>query len=265
MSPMVIVICCLLVLFGCLKRPGPSLRYDEADLPRPETLYREILSRCEQVRTLRGTAHLRLQTEQEKVSLDAVIVCERGGRLRVEVLDWLNHLVFLALFDEEGFLAYSVPDNEYLEGPDDPVRIQEILGIPLSAKELAALALGDPFFLPMADPVPCVRMDQNALLLEVEPSSPGPRYLVWLGERTRPERMLIVQPQRGRGNPGGFQVDYGRYRKIGSVLFPHRIRVAAVGSKRVLQLDYQQVLLNESLEENLFRFVLPEGAGPSTK
>jgi hypothetical protein len=72
--------------------------------------------------------------------------------------------------------------------------------------------------------------------------------------------MFVIRPYRARGGLGDLQVDYGRYRKIDSFMFPYRIRVAATGSQRVLQVDYQRILLNESLEEDLFRFVPPEGA-----
>jgi hypothetical protein len=189
-----------------------------------------------------------------------VIACDRDGRLRFEVLDWLNHVVFLALFDKKGFLTYSVPDNQYADGPDDPARIQEILGIPLTAEELVALALGDPFFLSITDPIISVSVEQGTLLLDAEQPSFGPRYRVWLDERRRPERMFVMRPYQGWGGIGDLRVDYGRYRRVGSVVFPHRIRVAATESQRVLQVDYQRVLLNESLEEGLFEFVPPEGA-----
>jgi len=250
---------------GCLKRPGPSVRFDEADLSDPEAIYREILSRCETIRTLQGSAHLRIHTEQQKASLDAMIACDRHGRLRFEILDWLNHVVFLAIFDPQGFLTYSASENEYIEGPEDPEQIREMLGIPFKAAELTAMALGDPFFLPLRDPIVRISEDQNALLLDVEASGPGPRYLVWLDEKKRPAKMFVIRPYSEGRAIRDLHVEYGRYRTIDGVSFPHRIRVAVTGSERVLQVDYQKVLLNESLQEDLFRFVPPEGATPSTE
>ncbi len=251
---------CLLVLFGCPKRPAPSMFPPGAILPDPETCYLELLNRSGQVRTLQGMARIRLETGQEKATLDAVIACDRQGRLRFEVLDWLNHVVFLALFDRQGFVTYSAPENEYAEGPDEPARIEEILGIPLKAEELAALALGDPFLLPVTDPTLRLTVDRGALLLDVESSSLGPRYLVWLDEGTRPERVFVMRPRQGREGIGDLQVDYGRYRKSDAVDFPYRIRVTATGLQDVLQVDYQRILLNESLDEGLFSFTPPTGA-----
>ena len=72
--------------------------------------------------------------------------------------------------------------------------------------------------------------------------------------------MFVIRPYQGRRAVGDLRVDYGRYRRVGSVVFPHRIRVAATASQRVLQVDYQRVLLNESLEEDLFEFEPPEDA-----
>jgi len=262
--PVLIAIFFLTAFSGCLKRPGPSVRFDEADLSDPEAIYREILSRCEAIRTLQGEARLRIQTDRQKASLDAVIACDRHGRLRFEILDWLNHVVFLAIFDPQGFLTYSASENEYMEGPGDAEQIRERLGIPLKSAELAALAMGDPFFLPVSDPTVRISVDRNALLLDVEASGLGPRYLVWLDEERRPARMFVIRPYSGGRAIGDLQVEYGRYRTIDRVSFPHRIRVAATGSQRVLQVDYEKVLLNESLEEDLFRFVPPEGATQST-
>jgi hypothetical protein len=251
--PVLIAVFFLTAFSGCLKRPGPSVRFDEADLSDPEATYREILRRCEAIRTLQGAANLRLRTEQQKASLDAVIACDRHGRLRFEILDLLNHVVFLAIFDPE-----------YMEGPGDPEQIREMLGIPLKAEELTALALGDPFFLPVSDPIVRMSVDQNALLLDVESSGPGPRYLVWLDENKRPAKMFVIRPYSGGSTIGDFHVEYGRYRTVEGVSFPHHIRVAVIGSESVLQVDYQKVLLNEPLEEDLFRFVPPEGATQST-
>ena len=256
----VVAISLLLLLSGCPKPTGSPLPFEGAELPDPQALYLEIRGHGEQVRTLQGTAQLRLQTGQGKASLDAVIACDREGRLRFEVLDWLNHVVFLGLFDHEGFLTYSAAENQYVQGPDEAERIQEILGMPLRAEELAALALGDPFFLPLKDPILRVSVDQGALLLDAETAGPGPRYLVWLDAQKMPARMVVLDPcQEGRGI-GDLLVEYGRYRKTDSVFFPYRIRVVTDGSKRVLQVDYERVVLNESLEQDLFRFLPPPGA-----
>jgi hypothetical protein len=75
--------------------------------------------------------------------------------------------------------------------------------------------------------------------------------------------MFIMRSYRGMRGIGDLRVEYGRYRQVGPVVFPHRIRVAAAASKRFLQVDYQRVLLNESLEEDLFEFEPPAGAARS--
>jgi hypothetical protein len=263
--PVLIAVFVLALSSGCLKRPGPSAPFDDSDLSDPRAIYREILSRSEAVRTLQGAADLRIRSEQLKAGLDAVIACDRNGRLRFEILDLLNHVVFLAVFHPQGFLTYSASENEYAEGSEDPERIREMLGIPLKAEELTALALGDPFFLPLSDPTVRISVDRNVLLLDVEASRLEPRYLVWLDEQRRPAKMFVIRPYSGGRAIGDLHVEYGRYRTVDGISFPHRIRVAATGSESVLQVDYQKVLLNEPLEEDLFRFVPPEGATQSTE
>jgi hypothetical protein len=242
--PLLFALIFLTLFCGCLKRPGPPAGFQEADLPDPEAVYRKIVSRSEAIRTLKGAAHLRLETEEQKAGLDAVIACDGDGRLRFEILDWLNHVVFLAIFDTEG--------------PEAAEQIRQMLGVPLKASELTALALGDPFFLPLSDPTVRISVDQNALLLDVEGAGLGPRYLVWLDEEGRPARMLVIRPYSEGRAMGDFHVEYGRYRSLDGVSFPHRIRVTATGSQGVVQVDYQKVVLNESLDKDLFHFVPPD-------
>ncbi len=241
---------------ACMKRPASSVSLDDVGRTDPERIYQQILDRSGRVRTLRGTAHLRLRSEQQKASLDVVIACDREGRLRFEILDWLNHVVFLAVFDSGGFLTYSASENEYRVGPEEAEEFEELLGMPVTAGELTTLALGDPFFMPLSDPAVRASVDRNALLLDVEGAGAGPRYLIWLGEKKRPERMVAIDGEAARN----LEVDYDRYREVDGVLFPHRIRVSPSGSERELQIDFQRVLLNEPLPEDLFRFAPPAGA-----
>jgi hypothetical protein len=233
---------------------------DEDHLPDPELLYHEILLQAERIQTLQAMARVRVQTDEQKASLDAVIACDGTGRLRFEVLDWLDHVMFLALFDGGGFLTYSVPDNHYVEGPDDPAEIQKILGIPLQAEELVALALGNPFFVSMTDPELRINIDQGVLLLDAGQPAGGERFMVWLDERRRPERTIAIRPNQGGRAVRSVEVSFGRYREIDSHVFPHRIRVTGVGSPSMFEVDYQKVILNEPLAEDLFQFVPPADA-----
>jgi hypothetical protein len=262
--PVLIAVLLLTLLSGCLKRPGPSPSFDEADLSDPEGIYRQIVTRSEASRTLQAAANLRLRSEDRKAGLDTMIACDRQGRMRFEVLDLLNHVAFLAVFGPQGFLTYTPAENEYLQGPENSEQIREMLGIPLRAEELTALALGDPFFLPLSDPTVRISVDQNALLLDVESSGPGPRYLVWLDENKRPAKMFVIRPYGGGRAIGDLHVEYGRYRTVEGVSFPHRIHVTATGVGRELRVDYDKVLLNVSLDDDLFQFVPPEGATRST-
>lgn len=248
---------------GCVKRAGPSVPFDKADLSAPEAIYREIRGSAERIRSLQGTAHVEVRTEERKVGLDAVIVCDRRGRLRLEVHDWLNHVVFLALFRPDGFLTYSPAENEYREGPNETGRIQEILGIPLQAEQLAALALGDPLFMPLEEPILRASLDGDALLLDIEVPGVGPRALLWLDEERNTRRVFVIPSPNRAGSGWNLQVDYGRHRKVDAVPFPHQIRIATADASRFLQVDYQRVLLNQPLEEDLFRFVPPAGATKS--
>ena len=144
--------------------PRPDLQ----TLPAAESLYQELLVYSEQVKSLRGTARIRIRVLEKKVRLDAVIICDRKGRLRLEVLDFLDHVIFLVLLRNDRFLIYSVPENSYLEEPADSEQFRKTLGIPLSGKELIALLLGSSMFSPVTSPRVGIVPTEEALMLHVE-------------------------------------------------------------------------------------------------
>ncbi len=248
------------LLLGCASRHLPLVTGPGGPLPDAGRLYREIRDRASEVHSVKGMARVRVRGEGRKGRFDAVIASDRSGRLRFEALDLMDHVVFLALFSRDGFLTYSVPDNLYVKGPDDPHRIGRTLGIPLNAEGLSALVLGDPFFLPLEQPVVHLCRDRDALLLDVEGAHGGPRFLVWLDGEKRPKRVILVRDAADEEPGLQIQVDLSRYRSVDSVSFPFRLRVSEPGTTHLFEIDYRGIRLNEPLGEDLFRFVPPPDA-----
>jgi hypothetical protein len=247
-------------LCGCSPRFGQPGLLDMQDLPNPVHLYGEILSKHESIHRLQGTAQVTIKTDERRARLDAVIACDRSGHLRFEVLGFMDHVVFLALFQRENLLTYSVSDNTVREGPHDPEQIRDLLGIALDPDQLIALTLGSPFFVPLDAPEVSLSQDRNAILLDVEQVSKGLRYLVWVDAQRRPRRCMLLRQNKSGRTACDVQVDFDRYRSVDSFVFPLRVRVTGVGTGRFFELDYQSILLNRTLPEDLFRFQAPVDA-----
>ena len=236
--------------------PRPDLQ----TLPAAESLYQELLVYSEQVKSLRGTARIRIRVLEKKVRLDAVIICDRKGRLRLEVLDFLDHVIFLVLMRNDRFLIYSVPENQYMEEPADSEQFRKTLGIPLSGKDLIALLLGSPVFSPITSPRVGIVSTEEAIMLRAEQASEGRSYMIWLDGLRRPWRTILVREQGEGQAPVVVQADFSDYREGASPAFPWSIRVSEAASQEFLEMEYESVVLNQPVEEDLFDFDPPEDA-----
>ena len=248
------------MILGCSSWMGPSSSPEEVSLPVPEELYSNILLQSRKVKSLKGLAKIRIQSEDRRNRLEAVIACDRKGRLRFEVLDFLGHVVFLALIRDDGFFAYSVSENRYLAEPAEGGALREILGVSLKARELIDLILGSPFFVALESPKLSVEKDRTAILLSAVQEDRGFHYRIRVDRQGRPVQSVLFRKPGNGVHARGLQVDFGHYRQVGDLDFPFRIRVAETPGKESFEIAYQEIVLNEDLQADLFRFVPPEDA-----
>ncbi|MEW6441333.1 MAG: DUF4292 domain-containing protein [bacterium] len=244
-------------LGGCAGLQGRRSRPEEVSLPAPADVYEQVLQEQGKVTTLSGTAKVRLQGMEKTVQFEGVVACSRKGALRLEVLDFWDHVVFLAILRGGLLSTYSVGDKTYFQGPAGPAELKRFLGIPLEGQDLINLILGDPFFVPMDEPRLRLSNDNGNLLLDAEDEPRRVRYLTWLDrDDKRALRSYLV-----RSDPAGgtlsLQVSYGRHREVGSSDFPFRIRVADSANQEVLSVEYESIELDRALDERLFEFTPP--------
>jgi len=250
----------LLLITGCAFLAGPAKPPELDSLPEPNVIYGKILEQAHAVKTLRGTARVRIQTEEGSRRLDALIACDREGRLRLEVMDFLGHVLFLALIRDGTFAAYSITENQYLEKPADPETLQEVVGVATGWEGLIALALGSPIFIPMESPSLRIGQDHGLLILDAEDPTVGLHYRIRLDAQGRPTQSKCVSTRAGL-EERVMQVDFERYQGVNHIAFPFRILVKDETGQRSLSVRYQDIFLNETLDEDLFRFVPPASAG----
>jgi len=227
----------------------------------PQTLCRTFLERDARVRSLEGTARLRVETEERAARLDATLVIERPASLRCEINDFLDHLQFLAVVRNGVLSTYSVPENLFSTGPVLPARVEEFLGVALNEEELISLLLGSPLFVAVKAPVCDEPPPGGQGVLRVTESGAGISYAVRLDRDGRPEEIFLE-----RSGPGGagatnrLRVVFEEYRQVDQTAFPFRIRVWEEGRERHFQVEYDEVQLNRPLPGGLFAFDPPADA-----
>ena len=180
--------------------------------------------------------------------------------MRFEVLDFWDHVVFLALVRKGVLVTYSVGDNEYFEGTADAGQLERVMGVPVRGTDLIDLVLGNPFFVAMEDPRLGVSRDEEGLVLDAEDQGRGIRYLVWMDPLNRPFRSVLVRSPAGGAPAGDLQVAFGKYREVQSCPFPFRIRVSDNANQELIAIEYESVTLGGDLGEELFQFTPPADA-----
>jgi len=237
----------LLVSTGCIYLKGPSDILDKETLPSAETLYNTLIRQSEQVSSLQGTARIRAQAVLKKVRLEALIACDRTGRLRLEVMDFLDRILFLVIYKEGRYEAYSMVESE---------QIQELLGVPIRIKELVDLALANPFFICLKDleaPQLSVQSEKGSFFLKVEEPDTGVEHLIWFNDdHQRPQRIRINRTSPGTGFSEKIQVDFDDYQESGSLIFPYYIRVTDLERVDFFEINYRKLDFNAELPEALF-------------
>jgi hypothetical protein len=245
---------------GCAPRVSRPAAPPTTASEEPEAVYQELVEWAGRIRSLQGAGTVRLRSQESNTRLDALVVCEHPGRLRVEALDFLDHVVFVCILQGGEFLAYFVSENRVVRKPAVPSVIEEYVGVPLEGDELAALVLGSPFFVPLVSPNLETRREESGLVLTATSPERGVRYEVRLDAQRRPVQSVLRWDPRSGAGGGALQVDFSEYRRAGTLDFPFRVRVSDVERGDHFSVHYQQVTLNPVLDEQVFHFVPPADA-----
>jgi hypothetical protein len=242
---------------GCIaKRPGIGAAVERSP-ELAKALYRSLQERGEYVKTLEGTAKCRLRTGEGKTRLDALLVAEKPSRVRIEVMDFLDHLLFMILVRDDYLSTYSVSDNLYSRGRASPERVQDFLGIPLRAEEFVSVVLGSAFFVPIVDPLLRLTSQEGQDVLTAFDPTGALRYEVSVDGDGRPREILLLESARQDEKAVGIRVTLWKYKKVDNFEFPFRIRVLHEGSGDSFLLEYQEVGLNRVLLKDAFEFEPP--------
>lgn len=125
-------------LWSC--RPGPIAPVDAAPLPSAEAAIEGLQQDAATRQSMRSLGRVTYFGDRGRVRLNAVLLAQRPGRLRVETLSPLEQPVDVMVTD--GARLSLLSGGRLREGPATPENIARLIPISLWPKELVEVLLG---------------------------------------------------------------------------------------------------------------------------
>lgn len=246
------------LLVGC--RPGPIEPLDTSPLPSAETVAEQLRQDTAARRSMRSLGRVTYFGEKGRVRLNAVLLAERPGKLRVETLSPLEQPVDVMVTDGQRLSLLS--GGRLREGPATPENLARLIPINLWPDELVEVLLGG---VPRSE-----RYRPSAL--EHHPERDG-RWRLTLRADGGESLELGLEPasrrieevvSRAAGGGVGFTVRYDEHEALEGVAgeFPRRIDFVMEAPELEVTIKLRELELNAPIDAALFSLKAPPGVQP---
>jgi outer membrane lipoprotein-sorting protein len=227
--------------------PAPAV------LPSAAQLETTLALRRDGVRSLRALAHLRFRDGDDSNSSREAIIVARPDRLRVEVLSLFGS-VFVLTADGGTLTAYARQEGTVYQGQTSPENLWRYARIGLPVTDLVDLLLG----------TPPARSDRHAQVA-FEPSSGWIRLRQDIDDRSQvvwfSEAELPVAAEERRDNDAPlWHATFGDYEDHGGLAIATRIGVDMPAARRSVEVAFDDIDLNPTLDHSIFAFQTPPGS-----
>ena len=202
-------------------------------------------------RSIRAFVKLRIDSEQGKGTVRAVIVAERPDRLRLETLNMLGQTQTLLAVDGNTFGFYD-GRSSVERGTTGPQVLRQRLGLDVEPLEAVALLLASPT-LPGDSPrrISALRVKGAPVQSEERRAEFDAGSVRFAGAGELRE-VATVDP-RGRLR---WQAEFEGWRDVPGGRYPSQLRIAFPETGLRAELSVEEVELNAALDAQLFR--IPE-------
>jgi outer membrane lipoprotein-sorting protein len=224
----------------------------------PAALLAEVKARQEQVRSVRGTARVRIDAPGVKGTVTELVAAEKPARLRLETLDFFGNPVAVLVADGDRFGFYDSRSRTYWRGDATAENVSRFLPVVLPPEELVTILCGSAPILP-GQALEAVPRDGTVHLV-VGAGEVGQRLVV--GEKLAVESSRV---RRAAADPAAqaafYDLDLGEFRPRGGVRFPTVVALDAASASARLRLAWKADLeVNERNDDGLFSLAPPRGA-----
>ena len=242
--------CLLFLLIGCARKV-PT--FEPAEIPA-SVIVEHLEKEKDQLRSFRAVGSIQVKGKKQHWSGRAFFVAELPGSLRLEVLNFFGQPVIYAASDGHEFLIWEPGHNRAYEGLARQGMLARLIEFPLDDQEAVLLLAG---VVPMWHQVEqklFKSLDTGMLLLQQwMDSSPWLTQKIWLEGGSEVVRKI----ERFRGGKLELEVKFAHFSDIDGWFYPRSIVME--GAETRVTIRYEQIAINESLDQSVFHLTLPKG------
>ncbi len=240
-------------LVGCPKRVTPELQGKNAPTTG-EALRRRVERAQAQVSSLKGDAKLSIESPDGSGSTTLFVAADEVGRIHIEQVDFFGKPQSVMVVSEGRFALFDVEKNTFYQGTATARVLERFVRLALEPREMNELLLGRA---PLIDGQPSmsVNLGLQTWQLSIRGASAGVSELVQVDPET--ERVVRATVDRGGRT---VELSFGDFSEQQGVRLPERVSYEEAAQRTRATLAFKSVVLNRTLESDLFVLEAPKGA-----
>jgi hypothetical protein len=209
-------------------------------IPMPKGAYTDALkllsdmsAKRSKVKSFRISGRVDHFGQEHRISGKLFLFATLPSKLRIDLLSPFGSSLSVLTVNNDQFALSDIREGRYMKGPAEPCNIARLVRIPLPAKEVTGILVGQT---PMIDAPAEISWNKEGFYA-IELSDGNRKQLLEIGsnEKVLPLRRSLLIDEEGIV----FEVKYDRWRHISNkVSMPHEIRVVMPREKTDLLLRY---------------------------
>ncbi len=239
----------LFLLIGCA-REIPT--FEPADMPA-SVVVEHLEKGKEQLRSFRAVGSIQVKGEKQRWSGRAFFLAQIPSSLRLEVLSFFGQPVIYAASDGYEFLIWEPGHDRAYQGLAAHGTLARLIEFPLHDQEAVLLLAGIVPTWHQVEQKLFKLPDKGRMLLQLVDTSSRLTQKVWL----EGESLVATKIERLRGGKLELEATFSDFMDIEGWFYPRSIVME--GAKTRVTIHYEQISINESLDQSVFHLTLPEG------
>ena len=241
--------CLLFLLAGCA-REVPTL--EPADMPA-SVIVEHFKEGEEQLRSFRAVGSIQVKGGKQRWSGRVFVLVQLPSSLRLEVLNFFGQPVMYAASDGSEFVIWQPGDNRAYQGLAARGTLARLIKFPLRDHEAVLLLAGVVPTWDQGEQKLFKLSDTGGMLLKMEDTPSQLTQKVWL----EGESEVATKIERLRGGKRELMATFSDFMPIEGWLYPRSIVME--GAKTRVAIHYEQIAINEHVDQSVFHLSLPKG------
>ena len=214
-------------------------------------LYQALQERNEAIQTIKSQAVVGYRSQLFRSKSVLTVLAGRPLNVRLDSLSEFGFFENQIFLDRGRLSILWHPENQYFQGAGTEEQLEKFLGIPLSPQALVDLLLNRPSLEKRGECTVRYYPKEKVYLFS------NPRHEYWVKEENKTAYPVLIRLFDLEGATL-YRVTYSDYRLVDGLWFPFHIEGNFNGKRVVLQ--YEEIVLNETLDQKLFEAEIPENA-----